>query len=143
MDYDRSGVALSRRGFVRLAGSGLVVGTLALLEACAPSAPAPTPPTSAPPTSPPAAKPTTPPAPTAAPAAPKPTAAAAVATPTVATAAKPQPGLVPGQIAISKSVSLPTRIPLPGAKPDLPGSADGLVDPGYINYPATPIKAVA
>jgi len=141
MEYDRSAVALSRRGFVRLTGSGLVVATLALLEACAPPAPAPTPPIAAP-----AAKPTppAPPAPTSTPAAPQLTAVTVAAQPTVATAAaKPQPGLVPGQIGVSKSVSLPTRIPLPGAKPDLPGSADGLVDPGYINYPATPVKAVA
>src|SRR5229473_1538946 len=104
MENDRSSVALSRRAFVRLAGGGLLVSAVALLEACAPTAPA----------------------------------AAA------ATAAKPsQAGLVPGQIGVSKSVTLPTRIPIPGAKPDLPGSADGLIDPGYVNYPAAPFKAVA
>src|SRR5207244_2912231 len=82
---------------------------------------------------------TVPPAATSAPTvAAKPTAAAA----TVGLA-KPQAGLVPGQIGVSKSVALPTRVPIPGAKPDLPGSADGLIDPGYVNYPATPFKAVA
>jgi putative aldouronate transport system substrate-binding protein len=131
MQNDRSAVALSRRAFVRLAGGGLLVSAVALLDACAPSAPA--------------LAPTSAPAPTAAPA-PKPTtpAVTAPAATAAATAAKPsQAGLVPGQIGVSKSVTLPTRIPIPGAKPDLPGSADGLIDPGYVNYPATPFKAVA
>ena len=42
MDNDRSGLALSRRAFVRVAGGGLLVSGVALLEACAPAAaPAP------------------------------------------------------------------------------------------------------
>src|SRR5947208_615036 len=110
MHSERPGVALSRRAFVRFAGGGLLVSGVALLEACAPAA------TPAPATAPVA---TVPPAATGAPTvAAKPTAAAATAG-----LAKPQAGLVPGQIGVSKSVALPTRVPIPGAKPDLPGSA--------------------
>src|SRR5437764_6067914 len=128
---------VSRRGFVRLAGGGLALSAIALVEACGPSA-------TPQPTSPPAAAPT---------AAPKPTgsgaASATVAPPTTAAAAaaapKPtaQAGLVPGQLPISKTLTMPARIPIAAAKPDLPGSDDGFVDPGYVNYPQNPIKAVA
>ncbi len=140
---------LHRRAVLRLAAGGMALGGLALLEACGPvatSAPTLPPPTAAPPTAAP---------PTAAP----PTAAATLAptpAPPPATAAAPQAaapapstaaptglsGLVPGQLPLSKSITLPTRVPIPGAPPDLPGSADGLVDPGYINYPSNPFKAV-
>jgi len=42
------------------------------------------------------------------------------------------------------TVKLPSYIPLPGlAKPDLPGSADGIIPPAYINYPRPPLKSVA
>jgi putative aldouronate transport system substrate-binding protein len=135
----------SRRAVLRLAAGAFALGGVALLEACGPSsAPAPT--------AAPAAAPTTPPAqPTSVPAAAKPTTApASVATsaPTTAAAAAPpaqptvQPGLVPGQLPISNSVAMPTRVPITGVTADLPGSADGLVDPGFVNYPANPFKAV-
>ena len=39
-------------------------------------------------------------------------------------------------------MQLPTYVPLAGIKPDLPASADGLVDAGFVNYPANPIKTV-
>src|ERR1051326_8749247 len=124
----------TRRAALQLAAGGLVLGGMAVLEACGPSAvPSPTALTAA--------------------AAPKPTAASAsVATSAPATtgtsapaAAKPatQTGLVPGQLPVSKGLTLPARVPIQAAPPDLPGSADGLVDPGYINYPANPFKAVA
>jgi putative aldouronate transport system substrate-binding protein len=124
----------TRRAALRLAAGGMLLGGLAVLEACGPAAaPAPTPPPAAPPPT----------------AAPKPTTAgvsvATTAPQPTSAAAKPAPqaGLVPGQLPISKSVALPTRVPIQGVPPDLPGSADGLVDPGYINYPANPFKAVA
>jgi hypothetical protein len=125
----------TRRTALRLAAGGLALGGVALLQACGPSAaPAPTTPPAAPP------PPTAAPKPT--------TASASVATsapqPAAAAASKPtQAGLVPGQLPISNSVALPTRVPIQGAPPDLPGSADGLVDPGYVNYPSSPFKAVA
>ena len=132
----------SRRAVLRLAAGAFALGGLALLEACGPSsAPAPT-------TAPPAAAPTTPPAPTTAVAKPTTAAASPTSAPTTAAAAAPasnptvQPGLVPGQLPISKSVAMPTRVPITGVTPDLPGSADGLIDPGFVNYPATPFKAV-
>ncbi|MBV8713805.1 MAG: hypothetical protein JO020_08280 [Chloroflexi bacterium] len=130
----------TRRALLRLAGGGLALGGIALLEACGPSS-APTP-TSAPA---PAAQPTAAPKPTAAPTAVSVATSAPQPTTAAAAAAKPtaQAGLVPGQLPISKSVQLPTRVPIQTAKPDLPGSADGFVDPGYINYPANPFKAVA
>jgi len=40
-------------------------------------------------------------------------------------------------------VALPTRVPLEGIKPDLPPSADGLIDAAFVNYPANPPKTVA
>jgi putative aldouronate transport system substrate-binding protein len=128
----------TRRAALRFVAGGMVFGSVAILEACGPAAaPAPTsapaPPTSS------APKPTAPSVSVAATSAPQPTAA-----PQAATAARPtQPGFVPGQLPVSKSVTLPTRVPIQAVPPDLPGSADGLVDPGYINYPANPFKAVA
>jgi putative aldouronate transport system substrate-binding protein len=128
----------TRRAALRLAAGGMVLGGMAVLEACGPAAGPPSP------TAPAAAAPT-------AVAAPKPTAASlAVATSAAAAApaatgaaAAAQSGLVPGQLPVSRSLALPTRVPIQAAPPDLPGSADGLVDPGYINYPANPFKAVA
>jgi len=51
--------------------------------------------------------------------------------------AKPAAPAKPG------GVQLPTRIPLQGFTPDLPGSADGLIDPAFVNYPANPARSVA
>src|SRR3954469_12009982 len=126
----------SRRGILRLAAGGLALGGIALLEACGPSAaPAPTvAPTAAPPPPTAAPKPTAASAATTASqptAATQPTAAPANATPNAA-APTGLSGQVPGQLPISKNITLPSRIPIPGAPPDLPGSADGLVDPGYV-----------
>src|SRR5690349_6644403 len=39
-------------------------------------------------------------------------------------------------------VALPTYVPFQGPPPDLPGSADGLTPPGYLNYPLNPVKSV-
>jgi putative aldouronate transport system substrate-binding protein len=69
-----------------------------------------------------ASQPTSPPAPTTAPATVAP----------AATAAKSG----------SRTKSVPTYVPLAGITPDLPPSDDGLVDAGFINYPANPIKTV-
>jgi putative aldouronate transport system substrate-binding protein len=103
--------------------------TLPLLAACSAPVPAPAP------TAPPAAAAAPTPAPTAAvsakPAAPAPTApAAAVA------------GSAPGAAVVVGGVRLPTYVPFTGAKPDSPGSADGMIDNGYKAYPATRPKSV-
>jgi putative aldouronate transport system substrate-binding protein len=105
---------IDRRGFVRLLAGGVVLGGVALVEACAPVAPLVTP-TSAPP------KPTTVPV-------------AATSAPAVS---KPAPASTGG-----RTVKLPTRVPVQGFQPDLPGSADGSVDPAFLNYSANPFKAV-
>ena len=125
---------ISRRVFLRFGvGAVTTFGGVGLLSACAPASSAPPPPTqpappqattaaaasTAPAVS--AAQPTAPPAPTVAPA------AAAPPTPTAAARA---------------AVKLPTYVPLAGIRPDLPPSADGLVDAGFVNYPANPIKTV-
>ncbi|HEY3057730.1 MAG TPA: hypothetical protein VGL99_02020 [Chloroflexota bacterium] len=126
---------MNRRDFVRLA---TIACGATLLQACAPAAqpPAATA-VPAPPTSPPAptavaAKPTSPPA-----AAPTSAPAAATAAPAVQATAKPAAPAKPG------GVQLPSRIPLTTIKPDLAGSADGLIDPAFVNYPSNPIKSVA
>ena len=129
---------VDRRSFCRLLAGGVTLGSMAVLEACAPAGGQPT---SSQPTSAAAAQPTTAPAaPTAitAPASAPTTAPAAAPAPTAAPAAvKPAPAASGG-----RSVKLPTRIPVQGFKPDLPASADGLVDPAFLNYPANPFKAV-
>ncbi len=119
---------LDRRRFVRLAASSVALGGVALLQACAPSAP------SAPPTAPPAsnatpapAKPTTPPAPTTA------------AAPTAVQVPRPASTVVSSA---SRTVKLPNRFPVPGINPDLQASSDGLIDAAFVNYPANPIKSV-
>ena len=40
------------------------------------------------------------------------------------------------------AVQLPTYVPFQGPPPDLPGSPDGLVPPGYLNYPTNPTRSV-
>src|SRR5262245_4358670 len=103
----------TRRAALRLAAGGMLLGGLAVLEACGPAASAPStsptaPPAAPPPTSAPAPKPTTASASvaTAAPAQATTAAAAAAANPTA------QAGLVPGQLPVSKSVTLPARVPI-------------------------------
>jgi putative aldouronate transport system substrate-binding protein len=39
-------------------------------------------------------------------------------------------------------VQLPTYVAFQGPPPDLPGSPDGLVPPGYLDYPLNPVKSV-
>jgi maltose-binding protein MalE len=115
---------MDRRGFVRFAAAGLAMGGVALLQACAPAAPTVAP-TSAP------SQPTTAPArPTSAP-------TPATAAPTAVQVQKPAP-----TAAVSRTVKLPNRFPVQGIKPDLPASADGLIDAAFVNYPASPIKTV-
>jgi putative aldouronate transport system substrate-binding protein len=48
----------------------------------------------------------------------------------------------PTAAAAAGSVQLPTRVALQNLKVDLPASADGLIDPGLLNYPSSLIKAV-
>ena len=121
--------AETRRGFLRLAGGVLVVAG-GLLEACSASAPAsPTlgvPTAAAAPTSLPKPAVTVPPA----------TAAAPTTAPVIGTTANPTASAALG------AVQLPTRVPLQGLTIDLPASADGLIDAGLRNYPASLIKAV-
>jgi putative aldouronate transport system substrate-binding protein len=61
----------------------------------------------------------------------------ASAAPTIAAAVNSAP-----TSAASRGVTLPTHIPVQGIKPDLPPSADGLIDAAFINYPANPTKTV-
>jgi putative aldouronate transport system substrate-binding protein len=116
---------VERRRFLLVLGGG--VASLALLEACGPSAPASAP------TAPPAAKPTS------APAA-QPTAASGLqATPAPTSVEVPRAATT----SASGKVALPTRVPLQGIQPDLPPSADGLIDAAFVNYPANPPRSVA
>jgi putative aldouronate transport system substrate-binding protein len=52
------------------------------------------------------------------------------------------PVSAPGAPVIVGGVKLPTYIPYAGAKPDSPGSANGMVDAGYKAYPSTRPKSV-
>jgi putative aldouronate transport system substrate-binding protein len=129
---------LDRRRFLRFAAAGVAFSGVALLEACTQATPAapPTPAAVAPsnPT-PAAAKPTAPAAaPTSAQAA---AATSAPAPPTTAPAVAAAP-----TSAASRGVTLPTHIPVEGIKPDLPASADGLIDAAFVNYPANPTRTV-
>src|SRR5207237_3442678 len=65
------------------------------------------------------------------------TSAPAAAPPTAAAPAKPA-----ATTGVSRTVQLPNRFPLTGIKPDLPASADGLIDAAFVNYPADPQKTV-
>jgi putative aldouronate transport system substrate-binding protein len=42
----------------------------------------------------------------------------------------------------SSTLALPTYVPFQGPTPDLPGTPDGLVPPGYLNYPRNPTRSV-
>jgi putative aldouronate transport system substrate-binding protein len=42
----------------------------------------------------------------------------------------------------SSAVTLPTYVAFQGPPPDMPGSSDGLVPPGYLKYPLNPVKSV-
>jgi putative aldouronate transport system substrate-binding protein len=123
-------VGVSRRGFLRMTGGGMLAGSVALLEACATASPNASP-TLAPP--PPTVAPVSP---TAAPAV---AASAAIAPATSAPAVVQQP--TPASTgAPAGAVVLPTRVPIQGIPADLPASADGLIDAAFVNYPANPIK---
>lgn len=111
---------VSRRGFVRLGLGSMVAVSMALLEACT-AAPSAAPTSAAPPAGP----------------APRPTAPVAAQPTTAPATAKPTAG------ARAATLQLPARVPLGGVKPDLPPSADGLIDPGFVNYPESPFKSVA
>src|SRR5689334_12178522 len=47
-----------------------------------------------------------------------------------------------GQPKPAASAKLPTYVPLQGPSPDLPGSPDGLVSPGWTAYPKQLFQAV-
>ncbi|GAC1324590.1 MAG: extracellular solute-binding protein [Chloroflexota bacterium] len=115
---ERALLGMSRRGFMRVAAGSVFAMSVALLDACkaAPSASS----GSAPATATAGATPTS--ASASAPAAVKPTAAARVS---------------------ELPLQLPIRVPIEGVKADLPASADGLIDAGFINYPGSPFKSVA
>ena len=125
-----SSAAFNRRHFVRLAAAGAAMGGVALLQACAPAAPSPAPTA-------PAAAPTAAATPTQAAATAKPTAPPGAATTTAA------PAALSGQsrVALGK---LPAYAPIQNtvSPPDLPGSADGLVNPGWTSYPKQLFQAV-
>ena len=61
---------------------------------------------------------------------------APTAAPKAAPAATPAPGASGG------SVKLPTFVAFEGPRPDLAGSADGLIAPAYFNYPRNAVKSV-
>ncbi len=42
----------------------------------------------------------------------------------------------------SRGAALPTYVPQTAIKPDVPGSADGMIDSAFINYPANPVRTV-
>jgi putative aldouronate transport system substrate-binding protein len=119
----------SRRIFVVRVGL-LAAGAAAvpLLEACGSPAPSSAPPVA-----------TTAPAPARATPAPAATSAAAAGAPT---AAAPPAAAQPGAAVVVGGVRLPTYVPYSGVRPDSPGSADGMVDPGYKAYPSARTKSV-
>jgi putative aldouronate transport system substrate-binding protein len=128
-----SSATFNRRHFVRFAAAGVALGGVALLQACAPAAPspAPTPPPAAPtPAAAAPAKPTTPPA--AAPTSAAPATGATAAPAALSGQSKVALGKLPAYVRIQNTVS----------PPDLPGSADGLVNPGWTSYPKQLFQAV-
>src|SRR5262249_15266169 len=55
--------------------------------------------------------------------------------------AVPSAQSTPGSAGSSRGqVTLPTYVAFQGPPPDVPGSADGLVPPGYLKYPLNPTK---
>ncbi|HLZ29271.1 MAG TPA: hypothetical protein VKV73_18295 [Chloroflexota bacterium] len=68
---------------------------------------------------------------------------AAPSVPTAApTAAAVQKPVSAPTAATGRTAQLPGRFPVPGIKPDLPASADGLIDAAFVNYPANPPRTV-
>src|SRR5690349_10045086 len=126
-----SGVfVMSRRAFLRFGAGAVTLGGAGLLGACAPSSAPPAPPQ---PTATQAPAPTSGAATASQPTSPAPPTSAPATVAPVAVAPKPTSS------SSRAAVQLPTYVPLAGIKPDLPASADGLVDAGFINYPANPI----
>jgi hypothetical protein len=117
-------VQISRRGFIRLTVPGVPV----LLSACATVAPSAVP-TPGRPTAPVATPLATP-------------ASAAVSTVAPTTVAAGAASAATNAVTVA-GVKLPAYIPPQAARPDLPPSADGMISPGYITYPAKPFKAVS
>lgn len=126
--WSRAGRPISRRRLLFIAAEASVLGGASLIAACAPAAPL----VQVQPTSPPV-PPAATSAPTPAPATPPPPTAAPVVAASTAT---------PGHAARAAAVPLPTYVPLPGVTPDLPPSADGLVDGAFLNHPSNPLKSV-
>jgi putative aldouronate transport system substrate-binding protein len=130
----------TRRSFILRLGA-LAVG-VPLLAACGAPAPSATP---AAPTSAPAAAAAQPTPAAVATGAGAPTAAAA-APPTAAAAAQPATVPIvaskPGAKVVVGGVTLPTYVPFTGVKPDVPGTADGMVDDGFAAYPAQRPRSV-
>ena len=60
----------------------------------------------------------------------------------LAVACAPALPAAPSATSGSTSLQLPTYVPFSGPPPDLPGSADGLLPPAYLNYPRTPVRSV-
>jgi putative aldouronate transport system substrate-binding protein len=48
----------------------------------------------------------------------------------------------PGATSGVTALQLPTYVAFSGPSPDLPGSSDGLLPPGYLNYPRNTIRSV-
>ena len=106
---------------------------LPLLAACGSPSPSAAPTPASPPTAPPKA----------------PAGATTISTPvqpTAASASTSAPTSLPvtaaGAPVIVGGVKLPTYVPYAGAKPDSPGSTNGMVDAGYKAYPSTRPKSV-
>src|SRR5205823_3288826 len=59
----------------------------------------------------------------------------------------PAPNATTGSVATSQpsgaAVTLPVYVAQPGAKPDFPGSPDGIMPPAYMNYPRIPARTVS
>jgi putative aldouronate transport system substrate-binding protein len=117
---------IRRRVFLRLGTGAVALGGVSLLTACgAGNVPSQ------------ATQPAPPPAPT------------VTVGGTLAAQSAPQPTAPPATLApvgasssARAAVALPTYVPLAGVTPDLRASDDGLVDAGFVNYPANPIKTV-
>ncbi|MBV9580466.1 MAG: hypothetical protein JO057_17935 [Chloroflexi bacterium] len=128
---------MTRRSFLRVGAGALMLGGVQLLAAC--TATGSTPPPSG-------AQPTSASAPVQSAtggAAPTSAASGGTAPATAAPATVAPATLAPvATAATGAAVQLPTHVPLAGVNPDIPASDDGLLDAGFINYPANPLKSV-
>jgi putative aldouronate transport system substrate-binding protein len=55
----------------------------------------------------------------------------------------PTTGSANGNPGAARPVDLPAFVPFAGPTPDFPGSADGTMPPGYLNYPRDPVRSAA